>query len=1076
MADRDRVLAEVTGVVRKRTMASKKDGDPYVRALVGKDRGHSVEVLWWNPDDAPEAGVHVHVRGRSKSFHGQRQLHADATEPVFREPPSDPVSALVGYYRDCVRAETATALRVRPDHGSCVIVFDGPSPFHGGMALPDGPEVSDWVRARRSARGEPLLVGWPLAVGRDRVAGEATDLVSPLLVGPGRLDDRDGRPWVELEGAAVEVNPAACELLGLTSAEAEAVVGAVSRSIDLDESPTLRGRVAMLMELLGSAGISGLDGCTPEAMSGASQGKGVGDAAVAAVGDAGGGAVRWTVAELKQLLLRPSLLDEGPASVILGSGPAGKRTAVRAVPTIMQSSVRQDEAVSAALRDVLTVVTGPPGTGKSQVLANVAAAAVCAGQTVLFASKNNRAVDVVVDRLRHGSSGIVVRTGNRAMRRDAAERLRRELVVDQATVDVRAARRQWAAVSEELETILAAEPARATLEAQRARLQVAINADLERWGEEAETSGPVDGDGIEAAVAQAERTLYEFGRGLGWFWRRRRHERRLIGARSALAEAAEAAGIPDSVLEPCLAPVLSSRPVRSKEPAAVFQPIAAELRARAEAARARCRSAQLTVKLAEIPPKHVIDDQLHALSPRRLDAGRALYEAQWGLLWRKEETARAQALKWAELLRSGEDRAAIGPARRLVTDALPAVPLWAVTNLSVGGSLPLVNGLFDLVVIDEASQCDVASALPLLVRAKRALIVGDPQQLPHVTGLGAVRETRIAERWGLDVDQASAWSYRTQSLFSVAAARVSSGPIMLDLHFRSHPAIAAFVSQEVYDGRLELCWGGAPISGVPAIEWIEVAGRAERGAAGRSRQNRAEAARVAREVAGAWSSLGGRPEAIGVVTPYAAQVATVRSALRAELGAEAADMITVGTAHAFQGSESDVLYFSTVVDRSMPARDLVFAADRNLVNVALSRACRRLVVVGDLQACMGAETILKKLAIYVTKLQQAGFDSGLEAALSAALLDRGIVARTGRTVGAYRLDLAVESAGGRLDVECDGAAFHVDRERDAARDRALEAAGWAVLRFSGREISRDAERCAERVEQELDRLESGVAG
>ena len=268
MTDRTGALAEATGVVRERTTAKKKDGDPYVRARVGKDRGQAVEVLWWDAGDAPETGVEVHVRGRGKVFNGQRELHADATEPVFREPPSDRALALVGYYRDCVRAETATALRLRPGHGASVIVSEGPSPFHGGMALPDGPAASDWLRARRRARDEPLLVGWPLAAGRDRVAGEVVNLVSPLFVGPARLAGGEGGPRVELDGAAVEVNPAACELLGLSSAEAEAVVAAVSRSVDLDESRTLGGRVATLVELLAAAGIGGLDACTPEAMSG----------------------------------------------------------------------------------------------------------------------------------------------------------------------------------------------------------------------------------------------------------------------------------------------------------------------------------------------------------------------------------------------------------------------------------------------------------------------------------------------------------------------------------------------------------------------------------------------------------------------------------------------------------------------------------------------------------------------------------------------------------------------------------------------------------------------------------------
>ena len=61
------------------------------------------------------------------------------------------------------------------------------------------------------------------------------------------------------------------------------------------------------------------------------------------------------------------------------------------------------------------------------------------------------------------------------------------------------------------------------------------------------------------------------------------------------------------------------------------------------------------------------------------------------------------------------------------------LPCWAVTSLSARGRLPFEPGVFDLVVIDEASQCDIASALPLLYRARRAVIIGDPLQLKHVS-------------------------------------------------------------------------------------------------------------------------------------------------------------------------------------------------------------------------------------------------------------------------------------------------------------------------------------------------------
>ena len=69
---------------------------------------------------------------------------------------------------------------------------------------------------------------------------------------------------------------------------------------------------------------------------------------------------------------------------------------------------------------------------------------------------------------------------------------------------------------------------------------------------------------------------------------------------------------------------------------------------------------------------------------------------------------------------------------------LKAFPCWAVTNLSAGSRIPLIPGLFDLAVIDEASQSDIPSAIPILYRARRAGVVGDPFQLSHSSRLTQV--------------------------------------------------------------------------------------------------------------------------------------------------------------------------------------------------------------------------------------------------------------------------------------------------------------------------------------------------
>ena len=66
-------------------------------------------------------------------------------------------------------------------------------------------------------------------------------------------------------------------------------------------------------------------------------------------------------------------------------------------------------------------------------------------------------------------------------------------------------------------------------------------------------------------------------------------------------------------------------------------------------------------------------------------------------------------------------------------------------------------------------------------------------------------------------------------------------------------------------------------------------------------------------------------------------------------------------------------------------------------------------------------------------------------------------------VAGHRLDLAVAHGDVRIDVECDGGPFHLDRVSDSARDAAVEAEGWKVMRFSGRELSRGVERCVEEI-------------
>src|SRR5262249_23757409 len=87
--------------------------------------------------------------------------------------------------------------------------------------------------------------------------------------------------------------------------------------------------------------------------------------------------------------------------------------------------------------------------------------------------------------------------------------------------------------------------------------------------------------------------------------------------------------------------------------------------------------------------------------------------------------------------------------RKLFTEVAHLLPCWAVTSLSARGKVPFEAGHFDLVVFDEASQCDIASALPLLYRAKRAVVIGDPKQLTHISGMPRGQDAKLLQRFDL---------------------------------------------------------------------------------------------------------------------------------------------------------------------------------------------------------------------------------------------------------------------------------------------------------------------------------------
>jgi len=149
-----------------------------------------------------------------------------------------------------------------------------------------------------------------------------------------------------------------------------------------------------------------------------------------------------------------------------------------------------------------------------------------------------------------------------------------------------------------------------------------------------------------------------------------------------------------------------------------------------------------TKELNKIPLLKVLRSKLTECSKYLYEISLSLYEDKW--LYNLESSSPSQAVALQDFIKVQQrlnSNVRLGSefyrlkerSMTLMTKLIEILPIWGVTNLSAKDSIPLSGGLFDLVVIDEASQCDIPSSIPLLFRAKRMMIIGDDKQLTHIS-------------------------------------------------------------------------------------------------------------------------------------------------------------------------------------------------------------------------------------------------------------------------------------------------------------------------------------------------------
>ena len=504
--------------------------------------------------------------------------------------------------------------------------------------------------------------------------------------------------------------------------------------------------------------------------------------------------------------------------------------------------------------------------------------------------------------------------------------------------------------------------------------------------------------------------------------------------------------------------------------------------------------AATTATLAKMPMVNGLAAELKRVEKQVWDAGERLLDANMRVLPDRFDNDTKHAINnfravFEELqndqLGGQRYRRLMRTLEGLFPKVMSTLPAWCVTNLSAKGNIPLHAGMFDLVVIDEASQCNIPSALPLLYRANRAMIIGDPNQLRHITKISDLQDQTLQVQHSLDPTSDQSLSFKKQSLFDIAMGNAGRNSLhYLREHFRSHSDIISFSNNRWYNDRLLVCTDynelGVPSGQNAGIRWHKLKGRVERSSTYNGNINKPEAEELSEQVVDLIGKRG-FSGSVGIVTPFRAQANLIINILNRELDSDVlrrCELIT-NTAHAFQGDERDVVFFSPCVEFDMPrGAEWFIGGTDNLFNVAITRARALLVVVGNLDACLASDIAhIKGFAEYYNEIinpkdradEPYGFKDGpnvghWEKRFFEALCDAGLKPTHQYVEEQYRLDFAFVTENIKLNVEVDGEMYHREWDgsrsrQDLMRDHRLLGMGWQIKRFWVYEIRDELERC-----------------
>lgn len=722
------------------------------------------------------------------------------------------------------------------------------------------------------------------------------------------------------------------------------------------------------------------------------------------------------------------------------------------------SDSQQDVIKSIEQNDFLAVY-GPPGTGKSQTIVNVAAHLIATGRTVLVASKMDKAVDVVADRLNElDAPYLALRAGRSNYQRQLNSELQ-ELLSNKVELNSPYDSNMTADVRDMKDLLK---------DVKRLEDSALSILDLEkRYSEiydEIQDATIIEPtlivEKIQYDELQKAKKIFEEIEEL--------QEKFEIRAKLGLLDRFKMAMDYRKIKK-----ILKLHKVLNEE---IFKRLPYELNICLERA-----------SLSKIENEIYSKGNLHQILRRIKTLKSKQKKLAVDILRNKRRTAikniLADATKRRRLMvhaKSLVSRKANQKARMLENEdfkpLLSAFPCWCTTTYAISNSLPLKPAMFDVVIIDEASQCDIASCIPVLYRARKAIIVGDDKQLPHLSFLEKSKEQSFLSQYNIDDRYQLMWRYRDNSMFDLANY-YSTTPVLLDEHFRSPAPIIQFSSNEFYGGKIKIMSPNFNDGSIVELRIVRD-GKVDHDAT----RNVPECEEIVKTIQNMIIAdrenieEGKEPVSIGVISPFRAQVDLLKKAILKVFDTETIlqHKIEVGTAHTFQGDERDVMLLSWTFAPNSHPQSLMFAQKPNLFNVAITRARHKLINFISREINELPSGLLRDYLEYVRRInanpQKDVFKNDFERVVYDAVVEEfpslynENKIHAGIIIGSVSSDIMID----KTIVEVDGVVDSIPcKYNDMKKQAIMERSGFNVIRVTKREWEISPTASLDRIRQAI---------